>query len=147
MASIYGGDTIGRAATKPLRALCVPFMAEKLGLPLRRCIGDFGNKLLDEGLAERIEVPCLQHECAGAAHDVLAVIISKAARWIGVLWIPGQRPLAQDRQPVDGQAERQRLVARMVDLAAGIVGAIAGDVDGTALSGKRGVGELRDGEI
>ena len=68
----------------------------------------------------------------GAADHVVAVIFVEPAGRIGVLGIPRQRRVAQDHQPVDGDALRERLVARQSDVAPGIVGAVARHVDGAA---------------
>ena len=68
----------------------------------------------------------------GPPIDVGPVVVRKPAGRIGVLGIPGHRPLAQDHQSVDGDACGDRLVAGERDVAAGIVGAVARHVDGAA---------------
>src|SRR5208282_4860560 len=63
-----------------------------------------GDHLLDDGLAERVEVFRHQDEGAGAADDIVAIIILQAARWIGVVGIPSQRRVAENDETVDGDA-------------------------------------------
>src|ERR1700761_1762661 len=55
-----------------------------------------GYYLFYDGFPKRIEPWRRQHEGAGAADHVLAVIVLKPARRIGVVGIPGERSFAQD---------------------------------------------------
>ena len=101
--------------------------------PTRRLdLRHLGDHFFDDRFAERIEMPRHQHECAGAADDIVAIVIFQPARRIGVVGISGERRFAEDNQAVDGNALGQRLVARQRRLAAGIVGAVTGDIDGAA---------------
>ena len=96
----------------------------------RRQEGNLGDQLLDDRPAERVEILRHQDECAGAADDVVLVVFLEPAGRVGVLGVPGHRPVAENDQAVDDDALGERLVAREPDVTAGIVGAVAGDVDG-----------------
>src|SRR5208282_3078557 len=106
-----------------------------------------GDHLLDDGLAERVEVFRHQDKGAGTADDIVAVIVVEAARWIGVVGIPYQRGLAEDDKTVDGDALGKGFVARQRHVAASIVGAVARDVDGAASGFIGRARELPHGEL
>ena len=73
----------------------------------------------------------------GPPMTLLAIVIVEAARRIGVVRIPRHRIVAEDDETVDGDALGDGFVAQFGDVAAGIVGAVAGNVDGApdALNG------------
>src|SRR5580704_4208396 len=98
-----------------------------------------GDHFFDDGLTKRVEVFRDHDEGARAAHHVATIIIGETARRIGVVGIPRHRVVAEDHEPVDGDAFGHRLVAQHGDVAAGIVGAVAGNVDGAA---RRLIGRL-----
>src|SRR5205814_4061666 len=112
----------------------------------RARLRDLRDQLVDQGLAERVEILRHQHERAGAAHHVLTIIMVEPARRIGVLGVPCQRSLAANDEAVDGDAFGERLVARARDVAAAIVGAVARYVDGAARGFERRAFELRHRE-
>src|ERR1043166_4165348 len=85
----------------------------------------FGNELIDQRLAERVEVLRRHHEGAWAADHVLPVVIFQAAGRIGVLRVPRERAFAQDHQAIDRDAFGERLVARGRHVAPAVVGAVA----------------------
>ena len=73
--------------------------------------------------------------------------VGETAGRIGVLGIPRTRRVGEDDEAVDGDALGDRLVARRGDVAPGIVGAVAGDVDGPAPPLEGRPLELRDRKI
>src|SRR5262245_9137128 len=62
-------------------------------------------------------------------------MIEPAGR-VGVLRIPRQRSFAQDREPIDRDSLRHGLIAQFGHIAAGIVGAVTGNIDGLAARAK-----------
>jgi hypothetical protein len=64
-----------------------------------------------------------------------------------VLRIPRQRPFAQDDEPIDGDAELHDLVAHLANVASGIVGAVAGHIDGPAFGFEWSARKLRHREL
>ena len=62
-------------------------------------------------------------------------------------WVPGQRALARDHEPIDGDVVSDRGVARLCNRASCIVGAVDGYGDGPAIRGERRPRELRCSEI
>src|SRR5215470_16654537 len=60
-----------------------------------------------------------------------------------MLWIPGQRSFTQDHQPVDADPQRQGLIARLSYVAAGVVCAIPGDIDGSPFRAEGSASKLR----
>src|SRR5262245_26402992 len=82
---------------------------------------NLGDQLLDQGVAKRLVILSNHDEGAGPANHVVTVVAFEIRR----------RWLAQDHQPVDGDARGHGVVARKPDIAAGIVDSVAGHVDGT----------------
>src|SRR5262249_18395589 len=80
--------------------------------------GDFGDQLVQDRLAEGVEILCYHYERTGAADHVVAVIVVETAGRIGVIGVPRHRPFAQDDEAIDGHAPGQRSVARVGDIAA-----------------------------
>ena len=78
---------------------------------------------------------------ARTADDVLAIPFGQAARRLGVERIARVRLIVDDGEPVDRHPLPHRLVTRIGDRPAGIVGAVAGDVDnvpvGARLRGRK----------
>src|SRR5215470_5445874 len=93
------------------------------------------HELGEHGLAEGRVILHHLHEGAGAADHVLLVITIE-----GVV-------VAEYRQPVDDDALRHYLVARVVDGATLVVHAVAGDVDDLATGGDTAPSEERRREI
>src|SRR5262252_9215322 len=119
--------------------------------PWRQCLlgslrGDLCVQFVEDYLAERAEILRYHHEGSGAADHVVAVIGIKATRRIGVRGIP--RPLfGQDDETVDGDPFGKRLVTRVDDGAADILGAVTRYVDSVAVGVERCTVELRHGKI
>ena len=101
--------------------------------------GGLGVQFAEDCLPERVEILCHRHEGSGAADHVVAVIGIKATRRIGVR--------GQDDETVDGDPFGKRLVARVGDGAAIILGAVIRYVDGVAVGVERRAVELRHGKI
>ena len=121
-----------RCASHPYRA------AVRRDFGLRRFVdvGDLGNELTDNRFAKTLEILCHHDEGAGAADDIGAIIMIEPARWIGMLRVPRQRSLAQDREPIDRYSLGHGLVAQFGDVAPGIVGAVTGNINCPAARGK-----------
>src|SRR6266700_6843897 len=111
------------------------------GKPSPRALiaGDLGNHLLHDGAAEGLEILRHDDEGPGAPNDVVAIVFLQSAGRIDMLDIPDEwNPrVAENRQAVDRDALRDRLVAGELHVAAGIVGAVARYVDGAALGLER----------
>src|SRR5580700_495284 len=111
--------------------------------PLRLLARDLQQQFGADRFLEFLAVLDRHHERAAAAgHAVLIVPIE-------IVDIHGRigRLLHHDRQAVDDDALRQRLVARDRDGRAVVVGAVAGNVDDAAQALIRTVFEQRHGEI
>src|SRR5262249_543372 len=122
------GDNIaGRAKFQGARSL--PAWTERGRLPVVR--GDLDDELLEDGIGERFVVLRGDHEGAGAADHAVVVIAVE----IGLE--------GEDRQAVDADAGRHRLVAGERDRAAAIVGAVAGDIDDAPARAKWAVWKQR----
>src|SRR5215813_11645049 len=93
-------------------------------LLLRLGLRDLRDQLLADGVAEGIEVLRDRDERAGAADDIVAIVVCKPAGWVGVAGIGVGLRLGQDDQPVDRDALGDRHIPRRSRLAAGIVVAI-----------------------
>ena len=78
-------------------------------LLLRRGLRDLRDQLLGDGVAEGIEVLRDHDERAGAADDVVAIVVCKPARRVGVAGIGMGWRLGQDDKPVDRDALGDRL--------------------------------------
>jgi hypothetical protein len=91
--------------------------------------GGLGDQLLNDCASERIEILRHQHERARTADDIFLIIFVQAAGRVGVLGIPGHRPVAQDQKSINDNAFGNRLVTRQLDIASGIVGAVAGYIE------------------
>src|SRR5262245_53794293 len=98
----------------------------------RRKRGNFGDQFLDDGTAERVEVLGHQNESDLAAYDDVLRGLLETARGVGVYGIPQHRPVAHDDESIDDDPLCNRLVAGKFYIATCVVGAVAGDVDGTA---------------
>jgi hypothetical protein len=98
---------------------------------------DLGDHLLDDGATEGIEVLRHQDECARAADHIVLVVFLEPAGRIGVFGVPRHRPVAEDDEAVDHDPFGDRLVTGELDVAAGIVGAVSRDIDGTARTFER----------
>src|SRR6185437_9161908 len=121
--SVRRRRTIALVPLRPtLDMLCDPFMAGVRpsllrGRPARPAsIGDLGDQLLDDCLPKRVEIFGLKHKASWSAADIIAIVFRKSAGGICVLGIPRQWRLAQDHQPIDGNASRQRFVAGLTDI-------------------------------
>src|SRR5262249_33887980 len=88
-------------------------------------IRNFRDHLFDNRLAKGVEVLCLEHEAAGPADDVIAIVFCQPAGRVGVFGIPRKRYLAQDDQTVDGDAEFKRFVSCLTDIPPRVVCAVA----------------------
>src|ERR1700722_10673303 len=130
----------GAAPPSPCKVAQLRMLGKTIG-------GNLGDQLVEDGLPERLEVLGHQHEGAGAAGHVVAIIVVQPSRRVGVIGIPRHRALAQNDEAVDGHALLERLVAGVGDVAAGIVGAVAGNVDGVAVGVERCAGELSHREV
>ena len=106
--------------------------------------GNLGDQFLDDGAAERVEVLGHQNERARAADHVVLVVFLEAARRIGMLGVPRHRPVAQDDEPIDDDPFGNGLIARKLYVTARIVGAVAGDVYGTASGAEWGTLQLSE---
>jgi hypothetical protein len=96
-------------------------------LALDRRLRDFGDQLVGNGPAERVEILRHHDKSARTANHVLTVIIRKSA---GRIRMPGgQSRVSEYDQPVDGHALGNGLVASATDVTATIVVAISGNVD------------------
>ena len=95
--------------------------------------GDLGDQLLGQRPAERFVAFGDDGEGPEAADDVVLEVFLQAARRIGVLGAERFGKRRQDDQGVDGDALGQRLVAGIGDRPAGIVVAVARDVDDAPL--------------
>ena len=92
--------------------------------------GDLGDQLLDDGLAERIEVFGHHDECPRAADNIVLIVFLQTARRVDVLGVPGHgRGVAENHQAIDGDALGDRLVASESYVPARIVCAVPRDVD------------------
>src|SRR5262249_22022711 len=80
-------------------------------------------------VAEGIEVLRYRDERAGAADDVVAIVVCKPARGAGVAGIGVGWRLGQDDEPVDRDALGDRHIPRRSRRAAGIVVAIPRNID------------------
>src|SRR4051812_41389644 len=94
-----------------------------------RAEGNLLHQLAGHGLAETGKVMHLQNETARAAGDVLAVVIGQPAGRLDMGEGPGHRMVVDDRQPVDGDAGLDRIVARIAGFPPSVVGAIATDIN------------------
>src|ERR1700746_210781 len=110
-------------------------------------LGNLGNELADNRIAEGFEILCHHDEGARSADDIGAVIVIEPAGRIGVLRIPRQRSFAQDRESIDRDTLRHRLIAEFGHSAAGIIGAVTGNIDGLPARAKRRAGELGHSEF
>jgi len=86
---------------------------------------DLGRSSSSRFAWRRVVVLRHHDERAGAADDVLAIVLAKARPADGCAPDSTQWRIAQDHQTVDRDAFRERVVARLTDVAAGIVGAVA----------------------
>src|SRR6516164_11701659 len=139
----YGGvgpNSSSAASSRPASSCCgLP----GLGLALMLApLGNLGDELADNRLAKRLEIPRHHDKGAGAADDIGAIITIEPARRIGVFWIPWQRSFTQDRQSIDRDALRHGLIAQFGHIAPGIIGAVAGNIDGPAARAKWRAGKL-----
>src|SRR6516162_9123230 len=103
--------------------------AMSAALLLRLGLRDLRDQLLGDGVAEGIEVLCDRDERAGAANDVVAIVVCKPARRADVAGIEVGLRLAQDDEPVDRDALGDRYIPCHSRLAAGIVVAIPRNID------------------
>src|SRR5262249_24201730 len=110
-------------------------------------LGDLGDELADNRFAKTVEGLCHPHEGPRAADDIVAIVMIKPALRIGVFRVPGQRRFAQDRESIDRDSLGHRLVAQFSDVAAGIVGAVTGNVDGVAARSEWRAGKLGHGKF
>src|SRR6516225_6351070 len=110
-------------------------------------LGNLGNELADNRIAKGFEILCHHVEGAGSADDLGAVIMIEPAGRVGVLRIPQQRSFAQDRESIDRDSLRHGLIAQFGHIAAGIVGAVTGNIDGLAARAKWRPGELDHSEL
>src|SRR5260370_38306760 len=85
-------------------------------------------------------------ECPETADDVVLKVFFQAARRMRVLRPERFRQRRQDDQAIDGDSLGNGLVAGVGDRATGIVVAVAGAVDDTALRLERRTLELVHGE-
>src|ERR1700674_5012977 len=92
--SVGAGGLYHRSRRRQPCAASVTLSWPQLSLPRRGGVGDFGDQLLDKGLAEGIEILCLEHEGARPADNIVAVVIGQAPGRVGVLRVPRQRGLA-----------------------------------------------------
>src|SRR5262249_19229980 len=140
----YHGHQLGRAAsghgdTAPpssvmnsRRFIQSPRRRERAAaaaLLLRLGLRDLRDQLLNDGVAEGIEVLRDRDECAGAANDVVAIVVCKPARRGDVARIEMGWRLCQDDEPVDRDALSDRYIPRRSRLAARIVVAIPRNID------------------
>ena len=122
-------DCGGRAcrpgpASSPVTASRPAASRRRIGYP-----GDLADQLAGHRLGEAFEILDREEKRAGAADHVLLVVFRQSARRLGVEGIARVGSGVDDRQPVDRHPGGDRLVARFGDRAAGIVGAVARDVD------------------
>src|SRR5258708_7382356 len=90
--------------------------------------GDFLDQLGEDGAAERFEAGGQDHEGAGAADDVALVVEVE----VGLGGAAEVGAVVDDRQAADRDAGGDRVVARVLGRAAGVVAAVARDVDDVA---------------
>src|SRR5262249_44292705 len=91
--------------------------------------GNLSDQLFDNRIAEGIEVFRDHDERAITTDDVVAIIVCKPARRVGVVGIEKGWCLSQDDEPVDRYALGERLVPRRSDWAAGIVVSVSRNVN------------------
>src|SRR5262249_36132326 len=137
----------GAAATADMRQRVSAHDNMRRGMRCRRERGNLGDQLLDDGAPERVEVLGHQNERARAADNVVLVVFLEAARRIGMLGVPRHRPVAQDDEPIDDDPFGNGLIARKLYVTARRVGAVAGDVDGTASGAEWGTLQLSGREL
>jgi len=109
---------------------------------LRRPASDLRNKFLHHGATERIVVLCHHHKRAGPTDDVVAVIFLDAAGRIGVQGILGKLDVGQNHNAVDDDAFGDRSITEELDIATGIIGAIARHINGVAFGFEWRSGDL-----
>src|SRR5262245_59864670 len=139
--------SFGAAATADMRQQVSAHDNMRRWIRCRRERGNLGDQFLDDGAAERVEVLGHQNERARAADNVVLVVFLEAARRIGMLGVPRHRPVAQDDVPIDDDPFGNGLVAGKLHVAARIVGAVIGDVDGTARGAEWGTLQLSGREL
>src|SRR5437763_16693443 len=94
-----------------------------------------------------MEVLGHEHKRAGAADNVLPVIILEAPRRIRVLGIPWDRSVAENDQAIDHDSLPRHLVTGEFYVTSGVIGPVAGNVDGAACGLERRALELAGGEF
>src|SRR5437763_17182963 len=92
-----------------------------------------------------MEVLGHEHKRAGAADNVLPVIILEAPRRIRVLRIPWDRSVAENDQAIDHDSLPRHLVTGGFYVTSGAIGPVAGDLDRAACGLERRGRELGGG--
>src|SRR5439155_5482198 len=100
-------------------------LAGRGGLAAVRGRGDLGDQLAGDRLREVPEIVDREQKRPGPADHVLLEIFGQTARRLGVKGVARVGLGVDDRQSVDRDAGGNRLVARLGDGTAGIVGAVA----------------------
>src|SRR5215208_5595240 len=82
------------------------------------------NQLMDQGVPERIDVLRGGDKGAGAADDVVSVVVRKRAWSVGVIGLRGSLSLRHDDEPIGRDSLCDRVLPRRSDIATGIVVAV-----------------------
>jgi hypothetical protein len=101
--------------------------------PARRNQRNFGDQLLDEQVAKRIEVLCDQDKSAGPADHVVSVVFFEPTRRIRMLRTPRKSRVRENDQAVDCNTSRNCFVSRQAHITAAVVVAVSRRVDRTPL--------------